>query len=502
MTEPSKVLHVRNVGPEITEHDLLQLAQSFGVVQKVVMLRAKNQALLQMQDIPSAISVMQYYSTVQPSVRGRNVYMQFSSHQELTTMDQPGQLRRPTADQELQPNRILLITIHNPLYPITVDVLHQVFSPHGYVEKIVTFQKSAGLQALLQFSLQQSAIQARNTLQGRNIYDGCCTLDIQFSNLQELQVNYNNERTRDYTNTGLPSEQQSRPVGNAPNNNIMGFSLLQSSLFGEGGNVYGMQPQGPPRPGLFDMTGPPRQVNFQQSVGPPQPMNMNMNNMNNMNSYQHVPMVGASAAAAVFGGVLPPGITGTNERSTLLVSNLNPEKVDADKLFNLFSNYGNIMRIKLLHNKPDHALIQMGDGFQAELAVNYLRGVTLFGKRMEVNFSKHSQINPSPDTHDYSGSNLNRFNRNAAKNYRYCCAPTKMIHVSSLPSDVTVDDITSHLAAHGNIINAKVFESNGKKQALVLFDAEEQSTEALVCKHASLFNGSTIRLAFSKLATV
>ncbi len=46
--------------------------------------------------------------------------------------------------QELQPNRILLITIHNPLYPITVDVLHQVFSPHGFVEKIVTFQKSAG----------------------------------------------------------------------------------------------------------------------------------------------------------------------------------------------------------------------------------------------------------------------------------------------------------------------------------------------------------------------
>jgi hypothetical protein len=53
--------------------------------------------------------------------------MQFSSHQELTTMDQPGQTRQLPSEQELQPNRILLITIHNPLYPITVDVLHQVF---------------------------------------------------------------------------------------------------------------------------------------------------------------------------------------------------------------------------------------------------------------------------------------------------------------------------------------------------------------------------------------
>lgn len=65
-------------------------------------------------------------------------------------------------------------------------------------------------------------------------------------------MNYNNERTRDYTNAGLPSEQQARPTGNSPSNNIM------SSLFGEGGNVYGMQPGGPPRPGMFDMAGPPR----------------------------------------------------------------------------------------------------------------------------------------------------------------------------------------------------------------------------------------------------
>jgi polypyrimidine tract-binding protein 2 len=88
-------------------------------------------------------------------------------------------------------------------------------------------------------------------------------------------------------------------------------------------------------------------------------------------------MGGASAAAAVFGGVLPPGITGTNDRSTLLASNLLPEKIDAQKLFNLFSNYGNIVRVKILHNKPDHALIQMGDGFQSELAFNYLKVCTL-----------------------------------------------------------------------------------------------------------------------------
>ncbi|KAG8633333.1 hypothetical protein MANES_18G093400v8 [Manihot esculenta] len=432
MAELSKVIHVRNVGHEISENDLLQLFQPFGIITKLVMLRAKNQALLQMQDVASAMNALQFYSNVQPTIRGRNVYVQFSSHQELTTMDQNSQGRGD------EPNRILLVTIHHMLYPITVEVLHQVFSPHGFVEKIVTFQKSAGFQALIQYQLRQSAVAARTSLQGRNIYDGCCQLDIQFSNLDELQVNYNNDRSRDFTNPHLPSEQKGRS---------------SQAGYGDVGVAY---PQ----------------------------------------------MANAAAIAAAFGGGLPPGISGTNDRCTVLVSNLNPDRIDEDKLFNLFSLYGNIVRIKLLHNKPDHALVQMGDGFQAELAVHFLKGAMLFGKRLEVNFSKHPNITQGADTHEYSNSNLNRFNRNAAKNYKYCCSPTKMIHLSTLPQDITEEEIVSHLEDHGAIVNTKLFEMNGKKQALVLFETEEQATEALVCKHASSLAGSIIRISFSQLQSI
>ncbi|KAI3981569.1 hypothetical protein MKX01_007489 [Papaver californicum] len=442
---PSKVIHVRNVGHEISENDLLQLVQPFGTVTKLVMLRAKNQALLQMHDLPSAINALQYYTNVQPSVRGRNVYIQFSSHQELTTMEQNAQGRK-AADQDAEPNRILLVTIHHLLYPITVEVLHQVFSPHGYVEKIVTFQKSAGFQALIQFQSRQNAVLARDGLQGRNIYDGCCQLDIQFSNLTELQVNYNNERSRDFTNPSLPSEQKGR-------SSQPGYS--------DAGGLYSLQPSG-----------------------------------------AYPQMGNAAAIAAAFGGGLPPGISGTNERCTVLVSNLNSDKIDEDKLFNLFSIYGNIIRIKLLRNKPDHALVQMGDGFQAELAVHFLKGAMLFGKRMEVNFSKFPTITTAPDTHEYSNSNLNRFNRNASKNYRYCCSPTKMIHLSTLPQEITEEEIVAHLEEHGAIVNTKLFEANGKKQALVLFETEEQATEALVCKHAIPIEGSVIRISFSQLQSI
>ncbi|KHN46405.1 polypyrimidine tract-binding protein homolog 3-like [Glycine soja] len=443
MTEPSKVIHVRNVGHEISENDLLQLFQPFGVITKLVMLRAKNQALIQMQDVPSAVNALQFYANVQPSIRGRNVYVQFSSHQELTTMEQ-------SQGRGDEPNRILLVTVHHMLYPMTVDVLYQVFSPHGSVEKIVTFQKSAGFQALIQYQSRQSAVAARSTLQGRNIYDGCCQLDIQFSNLDELQVNYNNDRSRDFTNPNLPTEQKGRP---------------SQPGYGDAGNMYAAQGSGA------------------RAVGFPQ-------------------MANAAAIAAAFGGGLPPGITGTNDRCTVLVSNLNPDRIDEDKLFNLFSIYGNIVRIKLLRNKPDHALIQMGDGFQAELAVHFLKGAMLFEKRLEVNFSKHPNITQGADTHEYINSNLNRFNRNAAKNYRYCCSPTKMIHLSTLPQDITEEEIVSLVEEHGTIVNSKVFEMNGKKQALVQFGNEEQATEALVCKHASTLFGSVIRISFSQLQNI
>ena len=126
----------------------------------------------------------------------------------------------------------------------------------------------------------------------------------------------------------------------------------------------------------------------------------------------------------------------------------------------------------------------------------------LFGKRLEVNFSKYPNITPAPDAHEYSGSTLNRFNRNAVKNYRYCCSPTKMIHVSTLPQDITEDEIETHLEEHGTIVSSKLFEVNGKKQALILFEDEEQATEALVCKHASSIDGCIIRISFSQLQTI
>jgi hypothetical protein len=69
-----------------------------------------------------------------------------------------------------------------------------------------------------------------------------------------------------------------------------------------------------------------------------------------------------SAGIPQYGPFGPNAFVNSSQfNSVLLVSNLNEEKITCTALFNLFSSYGNVMRVKILHNKPDHALVQMGD---------------------------------------------------------------------------------------------------------------------------------------------
>lgn len=59
-------------------------------------------------------------------------------------------------------------------------------------------------QALIQYPDAQTAQHAKAVLDGQNIYNGCCTLRIDNSKLTALNVKYNNDKSRDFTNPSLP----------------------------------------------------------------------------------------------------------------------------------------------------------------------------------------------------------------------------------------------------------------------------------------------------------
>ncbi|XP_030311035.1 polypyrimidine tract-binding protein 2 isoform X5 [Calypte anna] len=223
---PSRVLHIRKLPGEVTETEVIALGLPFGKVTNILMLKGKNQAFLELATEEAAITMVNYYSAVTPHLRNQPIYIQYSNHKELktdNTLNQRAQavLQAVTAVQVTNApisgttvsesavtpaqSPVLRIIIDNMYYPVTLDVLHQIFSKFGAVLKIITFTKNNQFQALLQYGDPVNAQQAKLALDGQNIYNACCTLRIDFSKLVNLNVKYNNDKSRDYTRPDLPS---------------------------------------------------------------------------------------------------------------------------------------------------------------------------------------------------------------------------------------------------------------------------------------------------------
>ena len=135
-------------------------------------------------------------------------------------------------------NTVLRATILNMMYPVTLDVLHQIFSKFGAVLKIITFNKNDKFQVLIQLKDAMSAQNAKMSLNNQNIYNGCCTLQIDFSKLTTLKVRFNNDKSRDYTNMLLPTGNDGQQMGaNEQQGGGNQFGQFNQSIIGNPPNM-------------------------------------------------------------------------------------------------------------------------------------------------------------------------------------------------------------------------------------------------------------------------
>uniref|UniRef100_A0AAA9S6T5 Polypyrimidine tract-binding protein 2 n=2 Tax=Bos TaxID=9903 RepID=A0AAA9S6T5_BOVIN len=407
---PSRVLHIRKLPGEVTETEVIALGLPFGKVTNILMLKGKNQAFLELATEEAAITMVNYYSAVTPHLRNQPIYIQYSNHKELktdNTLNQRAQavLQAVTAVQTANTplsgttvsesavtpaqSPVLRIIIDNMYYPVTLDVLHQIFSKFGAVLKIITFTKNNQFQALLQYGDPVNAQQAKLALDGQNIYNACCTLRIDFSKLVNLNVKYNNDKSRDYTRPDLPSGDGQPALDPA----IAAAFAKETSLLAVPGALSPLA----------------------------------------------IPNAAAAAAAAAAGRVGMPGVS-AGGNTVLLVSNLNEEMVTPQSLFTLFGVYGDVQRVKILYNKKDSALIQMADGNQSQLAMNHLNGQKMYGKIIRVTLSKHQTVQLPREglddqglTKDFGNSPLHRFKKPGSKNFQNIFPPSATLHLSNIP---------------------------------------------------------------------
>lgn len=118
------------------------------------------------------------------------------------------------ADSESNVNHVILITVINPHYPITCDLINQICSAYGTVKRIVIFKKN-GVQAMVEFDSVEEAKKAKNFLNGCDVYSGCCTLKIEFAKPVRLNVHRNDSGSWDYTNPNLASGPNNQQQANS-----------------------------------------------------------------------------------------------------------------------------------------------------------------------------------------------------------------------------------------------------------------------------------------------
>uniref|UniRef100_A0A4W3JVX0 Polypyrimidine tract-binding protein 1 n=1 Tax=Callorhinchus milii TaxID=7868 RepID=A0A4W3JVX0_CALMI len=478
---PSKVIHIRKLPNDITEAEVISLGLPFGKVTNLLMLKGKNQAFIEMNSEEAANTMVSYYSTVTPYLRNHPIYIQYSNHKELKTDNSPNQARAHAALQAVTAvqsanmaitgtgvadtsvaltgqSPVLRIIVENLFYPVTLDVLHQIFSKFGSVMKIITFTKNNQFQALLQYTDGPSAQHAKLALDGQNIYNACCTLRIDFSKLTSLNVKYNNDKSRDYTRPDLPSG-DSQPT----------LDQTMAAAFGKETFTHCiLSSVGLSVPGVHSLA----------------PLGM--------------PSAAAAAAAASRMGI--PGFSSLGN-TVLLVSNLNPE-VSAT----CAGVYGDVHRVKILFNKKENSLVQMADSNQSQLAMSHLNGQRLHGKAMRVTMSKHQTVQLPREgqedqglTKDYSSSPLHRFKKPGSKNFQNIFPPSATLHLSNIPPSVTEDDLKMLFSTTNGMVKGFKFFQKDRKMALIQMGSVEEAIQALIDLHNhDLGENHHLRVSFSK----
>nr|XP_043901566.1 heterogeneous nuclear ribonucleoprotein L-like [Solea senegalensis] len=464
---PSPVVHVRGLCEAVVEADLIDALEKFGAICYVMMMPFKRQALVEFSAVESADRCVSCGAKEPVYIAGQQAYFNYSTSKRIT---------RPTnADNPNSGNKVLLLSIQNPLYPITTDVLYTVCNPIGSVLRIVIFKRN-GIQAMVEFESVQCAQKAKAALNGADIYAGCCTLKIEYARPTRLNVIKNDNESWDYTKPYLARRDR-------------GKGRQRQAILGEHPSSYSENGYGAPCP-LLPLPGNSRYK--LSSVDVP-----------DMVSY---PLPQSSSS---YSGHAPSSVA--------MVSGLHPSKMNCTRIFNLFCLYGNIEKVKFMKSVPGTALVEMGDEYAVDRAITHLNSIKVFGKRLNVCVSKQHAVIPSQvfeledgssSYKDFAMTRNNRFSSAGQVSKNIIQPPSAVLHYYNVPPCISQDHLLRLCKEHDvpGFVKFKMFDAKPSSKTisgLLEFDNKTEAVEVLtVLNHYQIRipNGSnpyTLKLCFS-----
>uniref|UniRef100_A0A674NAA2 Heteroous nuclear ribonucleoprotein L like n=1 Tax=Takifugu rubripes TaxID=31033 RepID=A0A674NAA2_TAKRU len=452
---------VRGLCEAVVEADLIDALEKFGPICYVMMMPFKRQALVEFSELQSADRCVSCGAKEPVYIAGQQAYFNYSTSKRIT---------RPTnADNPNSGNKVLLLSIQNPLYPITTDVLYTVCNPIGNVLRIVIFKRN-GIQAMVEFESVHCAQKAKAALNGADIYAGCCTLKIEYARPTRLNVIKNDNESWDYTKPYLvrrdrgKGRQRQAILGEHPSVSLIPDHCLQLNT------RYKLASLDVP-----DMV----------SYPPPQ-----------SSSYS-------------YSGHIPSSVA--------MVSGLHPSKMNCTRIFNLFCLYGNIEKVKFMKSVPGTALVEMGDEYAVDRAITHLNSIKVFGKRLNVCVSKQHAVIPSQvfelddgssSYKDFAMTRNNRFSSAGQASKNIIQPPSAVLHYYNVPPCISQEQLLRLCTEHDvpGFVKFKMFDAKPSSKTisgLLEFDSKTEAVEVLtVLNHYQIRipNGSnpyTLKLCFS-----
>lgn len=388
----------------------------------------------------------------------------------------------PRRKEPEKPNHILLLTVVNPAYPITVDVIQSVCKLYGEVIRIVIFRKR-GVQAMVEFNNIETAARAKEGLHGADIYSGCCTLRVEFGKADKLNV-FNNGPDSWDINLPERNSDRSRPalLGEPP--------AMSGHMDGRMGDT-----------GLSPLSGRSSSGFYDDSFGMRGDGRGGMGGGDRMRDMRG----GGNSMGSGFmsSGMSTASQESYNNNPVMMVYELNKDTMNSDRLFNLLCLYGNVLKVKFLKTKEGCAMVEMGDGLAVERAIANLNNTTFFESKMTLAYSKSAYLaetqvpyelpDGTPSFKMYLNNKNNRFlNPDSAARNRIL-PPSKILHFFNTPPNITQEairqvfvdkDLNAPKTVH--LLPSKTDKSS---RGLLEFNNVVEAMEALVaCNHTPIDN--------------
>ncbi|VDQ09637.1 unnamed protein product [Trichobilharzia regenti] len=482
-TQPSRVVHIRNMPSDATENEIALFTIPFGSLKNMVLSKRSNQALIEMNVLEEAAQLVTHYLKYPVTLHGKHLIFQFSTHSHLELVSENDAVvnaiknANRVVQQDLPgaqsgvPNTVIRVIIDNIMgQQINHVILYKIFHRFGTLLRVLIFLRNNQYHCLLEF---QNHIQLLN---GQNIYTGCCSLHVEFSKTRgPLEVRRENDKCRDYTISPLTEEElnslQALPSGSGLALTPAAAAATASfmALTAQGGNSA----VNPTSGNIINAAA----LSTQRTALPSVP-----------NQTQIVPTLVQQSV---------PNVGQTGASTVLIVSNLNEE----------VCVYGDVTRVKIMFNKKSTALVQFSDPQQALTALYYLNGQPLYGKPLKIAVSRFNTVQlPKEDTDvgltkDYTNSSLHRFRKPNSKNFANIYAPNHVLHLSNIPSAITEEEVRMIFETKGYHVTDFKFMMKDKKMALIQLENVDMAIQALIDLHnCQLTENSHLRISFSKTA--